>query len=153
MLEQGAIQESYSLWASPIVLVSKLDGSVCFSVETTVLICWIGILLSSIYTGFSRIVSPLFILTMKNVPYVWNSDCQKAFEELKDHLNKAPVLVFPDFAESFILETDASGLGLRAVLSQKQLDGKVAPITYASRTFQQHKKNYGISELEAHWKL
>ena len=78
---------------------------------------------------------------MKNVPYVWNSDCQKAFEELKDRLNKAPVLVFPDFAESFILETDASGLSLRAVLSQKQLDGKVAPIAYASQTLQQHKQN------------
>ena len=36
-----------------------------------------------------------------------------------------------------------------AVLSQKQLDGKVAPIAYASRTLQQHKKNYGTSELEA----
>ena len=124
-LEQGVIQESYSLWASPIVLVSKLDGSVHFSVETTALICG---LVSNLY----RIVSPLFILTMKNVPYVWNSDCQKAFEELKDRLNKAPVLVFPDCAESFILETDASGLSLRGVLSQKQLDGKVAPIVQHS---------------------
>ena len=36
-----------------------------------------------------------------------------------------------------------------AVLSQKQLDGKVAPIAYASRTLQQHEKNYGTLELEA----
>ena len=99
--------------------------------------------------GFSRIASSLFMLTKKDVPYVWSSDCQKAFDELKDRLTKAPVLVFPNFAECFILETDASGLGLGAVLSQKQHDGKVAPITYASRTLQQHKKNYGILELEA----
>ena len=76
------------------------------------------------------------MLTKKDVPYVWSSDCQKAFDELKDHLIKAPVLVFPNFAEHFILETVASGLGLGAVLSQKQLDGNVAPIAYASRTLQ-----------------
>ena len=72
--------------------------------------------------------------TKKDVPYVWSSDCQKASDKLKDCLTKAPVLAFPNFAEHFILETDASGLGLRAVLSQKQLDGKVAPIAYASLT-------------------
>ena len=99
--------------------------------------------------GFSRITSPLFMFTKKDVPYVCSSDYQKAIDKLKDCLTKAPVLVFRNFAECLILETDASGLGLGAVLSQKQLDGKVAPIAYASRTLQQHKKNYGISELEA----
>ena len=62
---------------------------------------------------------------------------------------KAPVLVFPNFAECFILETVASGLGLGAVLSQKQLNGKVAPIAYTSQTLQQHEKKYGTLELEA----
>ena len=99
--------------------------------------------------GFLKIASPLFVLTKKDVPYVWSDECQQAFNELKARLTEAPVLVYPDFAERFILETDASGLGLGAVLSQKQPDGKVAPIAYASRTLQAHEKNYGISELEA----
>ena len=72
------------------------------------------------------------MLTKEGIPYVWSSDCQKACDELKDHLIKAPVLVFPNFVECFILETVASGLGLGGVLSQKQLDGKVAPIAYTS---------------------
>ena len=99
--------------------------------------------------GFSKIANPLFALTKKDVPYVWKDDCQQAFDELKDRLTKAPVLVYPDFSERFILETDASGVGLGAVLSQKQASGNVAPIAYASRTLQSHEKNYGISELEA----
>ena len=41
--------------------------------------------------GFSRIASPLFMLIKKHVPYVCSSDCQKAFDELKDCLTKAPV--------------------------------------------------------------
>ena len=84
--------------------------------------------------GFSRIASPLLMPTKKDAPYVWSSDCQKAFDKLKDCLTKAPVFAFLNFAERFILETNASGLGLRAVLFQKQLDGKVAPIAYASLT-------------------
>ena len=47
------------------------------------------------------------------------------------------------------METDASGAGLGAVLSQKQPSGRVMPIAYASRTLQKHEGNYGISELEA----
>ena len=97
---------------------------------------------------FSKIASPLFALTKKDVSYVWSEECQQAFNELKVQLIKAPVLVYPDFTERFVLETDASGLGLGAVLSQKQPDGKVAPIAY-SLCLQGHEKNYGISELEA----
>lgn len=99
--------------------------------------------------GFSKIANLLLALTKKDVPYVWSKGCQQAFDELKDWLTKAPVLVYPDFAKCFILETDASGVGLGAVLSQKQASGKVVPIAYASRTLQSHEKNYGISELEA----
>ena len=73
---------------------------------------------------------------------------KSAFVELKRLLTHSPVLSFPDFAEPFILETDASGAGLGAVLAQKQEDGTVRPIAYASRSLQPHEKNYGITELE-----
>ena len=44
------------------------------------------------------------------------------------------VLAFPDFKKPFLLETDASGKGLGAVLSQKQDDGRYHPVAYASGT-------------------
>ena len=56
---------------------------------------------------------------------------------------------FPDFTRGFILETDASGAGLGAILAQSHKDEMVHPIAYASRTLQQHEKNYAITELEA----
>jgi len=51
--------------------------------------------------------------------------------------------------KNFILGTDASGSGLGAVLAQEQEAGIVKPICYVSRMLQSHKRNYGVSELEA----
>ena len=99
--------------------------------------------------GFSRVASPLFSLTHKDSDFVWSEECRNAFNHLKSLLTNAPLLVFPDFEKEFILETDASGVGLGAVLAQEQDTGAKAPIAYASRTLQKHEKNYGVTELEA----
>ena len=97
---------------------------------------------------FSKIAGPLFNLTTKNSLFTWTTLCQETFDKLRKLLTSAPVLVYPDFRVPFILETDASIAGLGAVLAQKQADGLVRPIAYASRTLQDHEKRYGITELE-----
>ena len=83
---------------------------------------------------FSAIAQPLYALTKKDVRFVWTQPCQEAFDCLKHLMTKAPVLAFPDFERDFVLETDASGAGLGAVLSQKQEDGFQRPVAFASRT-------------------
>ena len=55
-----------------------------------------------------------------------------AFQELKLKCITAHVLIFADFHKPFLLETDASGDSLGAVLSQKQEDGCYHPVAYAS---------------------
>lgn len=98
--------------------------------------------------GFSKVANPLYTLTKKDVSFIWNPECQQAFEQLKELLRASPVLCFPNFRRPFILETDASGTGLGAVLAQQQPDGTIHPIAYASRSLQKHERNYGITELE-----
>ena len=99
--------------------------------------------------SFSKVATPLYALTKKDTPFEWTSSCEEAFNQLKTILTEAPVLAFPNFSCDFRLETDASGLGLGAVLSQEQADGSMRPIAYASRTLQPHERNYAATEMEA----
>ena len=75
---------------------------------------------------------------------------KKAFESLKQALNSPPVLAYPDYTKPFIVEVDASNDGLGAVLSQEQ-DGRVRPLTYASRALrgaERNMENYSSRKLE-----
>ena len=60
------------------------------------------------------------------------SEVREAVRILKDKIQSAPMLVFPDFDKPFPLETDTSKEGLGAVLSQKQDDGCYHPVTFGS---------------------
>ena len=74
------------------------------------------------------ISKPLTMLLKKCVPFVWTPSVDKAFQLLKQALTEAPVLGIPDFAKPFTLETDASDLGMGAVLMQEG-----HPISYLSK--------------------
>ena len=98
--------------------------------------------------GFAEIAQPLYTLTKKDVPFHWTAECEAAFDYLKSCLITTPVLAFPDFDRNFVQETDASILGLGAILSQIQEDGKLHPLAYASRSLSKSEKNYSATDLE-----
>jgi hypothetical protein len=79
--------------------------------------------------GYASIASPLTDL-LKKEAFVWTDTATAAFEQLMSAMSTAPVLALPNFNEDFILETDASGIGMGVVLIQ----GK-HPICYYSRKF------------------
>ena len=58
--------------------------------------------------NYAEISKPLTALTGKHALYEWNQECQRAFELLKDSLIKSPVLAYPDFSLTYLLDTDAS---------------------------------------------
>jgi len=66
---------------------------------------------------------------------------------LKEKLATAPVLGMPENTGQYILDSEASDVGLGAVLSQVQ-DGEERPIAYASRTLQKPERNYETTKKE-----
>ena len=98
--------------------------------------------------GFAKIAAPLYDLTSSNnkdkkSEHVnLSSEALEAFDHLKVAYLKAPILAFPDFDKPFLLETDTSGKGLGAVLSQKQADGWYDPIAYASHVMNETEQRY-----------
>ncbi|GFX37548.1 retrovirus-related Pol polyprotein from transposon 17.6 [Trichonephila clavipes] len=77
----------------------------------------------------------------------WNSSCQNAFEELKTRLSKNPVLYSPDFTKSFIIQCDASSLGIGVVLSQV-CENEEHPIMFLSKKLSLAEQKYSPTEKE-----
>jgi hypothetical protein len=78
----------------------------------------------------------------------WNNMTIAAFEDLKAKLCSAPILIRPDFSRPFFLYTDASQLGLGAILSQLDDDNKEHVICYASHGLHSAEENYDTTKLE-----
>ena len=79
----------------------------------------------------------------------WQEVHKQEFQELKALLLRAPILQPPDFSKAFIMETDASNLGLGAVLLQKGAQDTVEhPISYLSRALTPSEKRYDTSNKE-----
>ena len=97
--------------------------------------------------GYAEIASPLTQLQGKTV-FQWDPEKQAAFEQLKTSLVNAPVLVFPDFAQPFILSTDACLKGISAILSQRHGEDERV-VSYGSRGLRDTERKYSVGELEA----
>ena len=72
--------------------------------------------------GFAHLAFPKHRLIEKKAEFHWSGKCQDAFHALKKLLTEAPVLAYPTDDGEFLLDTDASGVGMGAFLSHIQDD-------------------------------
>jgi hypothetical protein len=66
---------------------------------------------------FGSIAAPLTQLLAKD-NFHWSEATEQAFTKLKEVLTTPQVLSLPDFSQQFLVECDASGIDLGAILSQ-----------------------------------
>eukprot|EP00063_Salmo_salar_P026974 XP_014001809.1 PREDICTED: uncharacterized protein LOC106572279 [Salmo salar] len=98
---------------------------------------------------FSTIAVPLTNLTSKvaSNPVKWTEECEEAFRILKKRLCSFPVLQTPDFQKRFLVQVDASAVGIGAVLAQGE-PGEELPVLYLSRKLLPRETRYSTIEKE-----
>lgn len=104
--------------------------------------------------GYGVISRPLFN-SLKKDSFTWTPLQQEAFDTLKLTMTTTPVLALPDYSQPFILEADASGFGIGAVLMQQgrplaYLSKALGPKAAATSTYD--KEAMAILEAIKKWK-
>ena len=104
---------------------------------------------SKFVPNYAEVTVPLTDMTKKGKPekLQWQEVHEKAFRYLKSILEKPPVLHLPDFSKTFVVASDASLVGLGAILKQEH-DGKMFPVAYASKKLLSRETNYSVIEKE-----
>ena len=98
---------------------------------------------------YATITAPLTDLLKKSQPNVvnWSICHQESFDMLKSILSSHPIIKLPDLTKDFVLQVDASNVGLGAILLQYD-DGERWPVQYASRKLKGAELNYSVIEKE-----
>ena len=94
-----------------------------------------------------KLLNPIYELTKKGRPFVWQDEQQKVFNEIKSRLLKPPALSMPDKRGRFLLYSDTSKYATGSALYKVQ-DGKPKLIAYMSKRMLEAARNYSITELE-----
>ena len=99
--------------------------------------------------NFSTTAAPLTALTKgKGSKVMWGTDAEGAFLELKLCFTSAPFLILPDPYKPFIVEVDASDVGVGAVLSQRGVDDRLHPCAYMSHRLTPAERGYDVRDRE-----
>ncbi len=101
--------------------------------------------------NFAAVAAPLTGLTKKDAKMVWGDDCEQAFLALKKAPVQPPMLAYPTRDGQFVLSTDASDMGMSAVLEQEQEEGGQVVkriIAYASKTLNASQRRYCTTNKE-----
>lgn len=99
--------------------------------------------------NIAHVAKPLHELLQNSTPFVWSTECSRAFQQAKDMIASEEVLIryTPDLP--LRLACDASPYGIGAVLSHITKDNEERPIAYASRTLTPAERNYSQIDKEA----
>jgi transposase InsO family protein len=98
--------------------------------------------------NFAKTADPLYEILAKSAKFNWTPKCQQAFESLKTSLINPPIMAYPNYDQTFKVYTDASNIGMGAVLMQLQ-GSKERVIAYASKSLSKSERNYSATKKEA----
>ena len=109
--------------------------------------CGVVNYLSIFCRDLQKLLKPIYELTRKGRPFVWQGEQQVAFETIKERMMNPPILYLPKSRGRFILYYDSSRTHTGSSPWQIQ-DRKPRLIGYASKTLPDSALNYSVIELE-----
>ena len=98
---------------------------------------------------FADISRVLTHLTKKDVKFKWMPECENCFQILKEFLQQAPILKYPNPQANYTLYTDASKYTYTGILTQHS-NGRDHPFTYISGLFCGSQLNWATLVKEAY---
>uniref|UniRef100_A0A4W5LA02 ribonuclease H n=1 Tax=Hucho hucho TaxID=62062 RepID=A0A4W5LA02_9TELE len=99
--------------------------------------------------NFSQLATPLTALTSPRMTFRWSYTAKAVFAKLKSHFVSAPILIAPDPSRQFVVEVDASEVGVGAVLSQRSSsDDMMHPCAFFSHRLSPAERNYDFGNRE-----
>ena len=111
--------------------------------------CFTGMVnfVSIFFPELQGLLKPIYDLMQKGRHFMWRGEQQEAFMEIKNRLQRPPVLHLPDRQGRFQLYSDTSKFAIGSALYQIK-NGQPKLIAYASKRMLEAAKNYSITELE-----
>lgn len=97
---------------------------------------------------FAQRVKPLYELLSDKVDFVWHTEQENVFTQLKEGLCHATLNAHPDFSKTFYIRTDASAVGIAGAIYQLDENGDAIPLVFHSRILQGPELNYTVMEQE-----
>ena len=102
--------------------------------------------ISRFIARLTDICEPIFHLLRKNQPTIWDDDCQRAFEKVKEYLLSSPVLVPSTPGRPLLLYLSVSDMALGCMLAQLDDSGKERAIYYLSKRMVEYEYRYIMIE-------
>ena len=109
--------------------------------------CGVVNYLSIFCRDLQKLLKPIYDLTKKGRPFIWQEEQQQAFDLIKERMVNPPILHLPKPGGRFILYCDSSRTHTGSSLWQIQ-EGKPKLIGYASKSLPAPAVNYSVTELE-----
>ena len=89
-------------------------------------------------------------LLKRGIVFKWDDKSIKSFEDIKDAISQAPVLISPDYSRDFIIFSFTSQDTIAGVLLQKDVDDYEHPVAFMSKVLRDSELNYSITEKQAY---
>lgn len=97
----------------------------------------------------SSLLEPFHNLLRKHSKFIWSRECQSSFETVKKYLTTPPILAIFDPSKPTVVYSDASGIGVAALLKQVNSDGLECPVAYFSKKLSEAQKKKTAIYIEA----